>query len=500
MASQQEILVNVAAHETRVAVVEDGIVQELYLERTVARGIVGNIYKAKVLRVLPGMQAAFLDIGLDKNGFLHAADIIYSNSGVVPKTDQGTIADVGSGARPIQDLVHQGQTVWVQVVKDPIADKGARLSTELSIPSRNLVYVPNGCEIGISQKIESRAERARLRSLVANLVEANSMPGGFIIRTLAESAHDQEIANDISFVQRLWARTSAAMQTAKPASLVYEDLPLPLRIMRDLASDELASIRIDSKQAIDKATEFARDFIPEITDKIEYYTGHRALFELYSIETQIAGALQAKVMLRNGGDLVIDQTHAMTTIDVNTGSYVGRKDHQQTILKTNLEAAGEIAHQLRLRGSGGIIIIDFIDMLSSKHQQQVLSALELGLARDRVKTSITQMSPLGLVEVTRKRTRESLQQLMCEKCEVCEGSGMVKTVQTVCYEILREILREDRQFKAGGYTVIASSKVVSHLRDQQSSSLGDLQEFIQRPIKLKVDSLFTQQQYDIALS
>lgn len=500
MASKQEILINVTPYETRVAVVEDGIVQDLHLERTVARCIVGNIYKGKVIRVLPGMQAAFVDIGLDKNGFLHAADIIYSNAAVVPETDPGTIVDVGSRLRPIQELVHQGQTVWVQVIKDPIADKGARLSTELSVPSRNLIYMPNGSEIGISQKIESRVERARLKAMVATIVDANSIPGGFIIRTLAESADNEDIASDISFVQRLWARTSEAMKTAKPAALVYQDLPLTLRSMRDLANDDLVSVRIDSKQAVDKATEFACDFISDLADKIEYYPGPTPLFELYCVEKQIDGALQAKVMLKNGGDLVIDQTHAMTTVDVNTGSYVGRKDHQQTILKTNLEAASEIAHQLRLRGSGGIIIIDFIDMLSAKHQQQVLSALEGGLARDRVKTSITQMSPLGLVEVTRKRTRESLQQLMSESCEVCAGSGMVKTVQTVCYEILREILREDRQFKAEGYTVIASSKVVNYLRDQHSSSLGDLQKSIGRPIKLKVDSLFTQQQYDIALS
>ena len=506
MASKQEILINVTPRETRVAVVEDGIVQELHLERTAGRGILGNIYKGKIVRVLPGMQAAFVDIGLEKNGFLHAADIIYPNPGAVSAIDQGNIAnvdsetDVDAETKLIQHLVHPGQNIWVQVVKDPIADKGARLSTELSIPSCNLVYIPNGSEIGISQKIESRSERTRLRSVVANLVEAKPMPGGFIIRTRAESAHDQDIANDISFVLRLWAQVSETMKFAKSASLVHEDLPLTLRMLRELVTGDLVNIRIDSKKTTDGVCEFARNFIPGVADKIEYYQGPSPLFEEYCVEKEISGALQAKVMLKSGGDLVIDQTHAMTTIDVNTGSYVGRKDHHQTLLKTNLEAAGEIAHQLRLRNSGGIIIIDFIDMLSSKHQQQVLSALEVELARDPVKTSITQMSPLGLVEVTRKRTRESLQQLMCESCDVCEGSGMVKTVQTVCYEILREILREDRQFKANGYTVIASSKVVNHLRDRESSSLGDLQKFIQRPIKLKIDSLFTQQQYDIALS
>lgn len=506
MASKQEILINVTPRETRAAVVEDDIVQELHLERTIARGVLGNIYKGKIVRVLPGMQAAFVDIGLDKNGFLHAADIVYPSSAVASAVDKTTATDVDSQEhvkaedRLIQNLVHQGQNVWVQVVKDPIADKGARLSTELSIPSRNLVYIPNGSEIAISQKIESRSERTRLRSLVAGLVGPKSVPGGFIIRTQAESAHDEDIANDIIFVQRLWGYISQAMKTAKSASLIHEDLPLTLRVLRDLVAGDGVNILIDSKQATAEAREFARDFIPEIADKIEYYQGPTALFELHCVEKEISRALQAKVMLKSGGDLVIDQTHAMTTIDVNTGAYVGHRDHHKTILKTNLEAASEIAHQLRLRNAGGIIIIDFIDMVSSKDQQQVLSTLEVELARDRVRTSITQMSPLGLVEVTRKRTRESLEQLMCESCEVCEGSGMVKTVQTICYEILREILREDRQFKANGYTVIASSKVVNHLRDQESSSLGDLQVFIERPIKLKMDSLFTQQQYDIALS
>lgn len=500
MSSKQEILVNVTPHETRVAVVEDGVLQELHLERTDERGIVGNIYKGKIVRVLPGMQAAFVDIGLHKNGFLHVADIIYPKLGIVPVIDQAIGPDAGSEITPIQELIYQGQSVWVQIIKDPIADKGARLSTELSIPSRNLVFIPSGSEIGISQKIESRAERARLRSLVASLVAAKSMTGGFIIRTLAESASDAEIAKDIDFLQRLWAQLSEAMKTAKPASLLHEDLPLALRIMRDLVKEELQSIRIDSKQTIDKAIEFARDFIPEAVAKMEYHPDPNPLFELYQVEDQIGKALQAKVMLKSGGDLVIDQTHAMTTIDVNTGSFVGRNDYKKTIFNTNLEAASEIAQQLRLRNSGGIIIIDFIDMLSSQHQQQVLTALEVGLNRDRVQTHITQISPLGLVEVTRKRTRESLVQQMCESCEACQGSGMVKTIQTVCYEIFREILREDRQFKASGYTVIASPKVVNHLRDQESNSIGELQKSIQLPIKLKIDPLLTQQQYEIALS
>jgi len=492
MASKEEILINVTPQETRVAVVENGVVQELHLERTIGRGIVGNIFKGRVVRVLPGMQAAFVDIGLEKNGFLHAADIARTDPAFAPQQAKPT--------PPIQNLVHEGENVWVQVVKDPISSKGARLTTELSIPSRNLVYLPKGKDIGISQKIESPEERARLKSLVEEYLHQHAIEGGFIIRTLAESAHDEDIANDMGFIQRLWKHTTEAMQTAKPATLVHEDISLALRTMRDLVRDDLEKIRIDSNETVDKAVDFARDFVPDVVDKIEYYPGERPLFDLYSVEQEIKGAMQRKVLLKSGGDLVIDQTEAMTTIDVNTGSYVGRRDHHDTLFKTNLEAAGEIAHQLRLRNSGGIIIVDFIDMTNADHKQQVLKALEAALCKNRVKTHITQMSPLGLVEITRKRSRESLEQLMCESCPVCQGRGMVKTIQTIAYEILREILREDRQFKARAYTIVASQSVIDLFLDEEASSLADLQDFIKRPINLQLDQHYQQQQYDIALN
>ena len=496
MPSKQEILVNVTPQETRVAVIEGGVVEELHVERARARGIVGNIYKGKVARVLPGMQAAFIDIGLEKNGFLHAADINRATPLTSLRVDDGK----ASGELNIQDLVHQGESVWVQAVKDPIDNKGARLTTELSIASRNLVYLPAGTEIGISQKIESRGERARLKSLVQDFQLSGDLPGGFIIRTLADSANDQDIGNDMDFLHRLWKHIRRSMQSAKSASLVYEEIPLTMRTLRDLVREDLTSILVDSEAVLTETTQFARDFLPEVVGKIELYTGPQPLFDLYSIEHEIQTAMQRRVALISGGYLVIDQTEAMTTIDVNTGSYVGQGDHQDTLFKTNLEAASEIAHQLRLRNTGGIIIIDFIDMLGSKHKQQVLSALELGLCKDRIKTLITQMSPLGLVEITRKRTRESLANLMCESCVTCDGRGLVKTGQTVCYEIMREILREDSRFKAPGYTIIASSAVIDLMRDEEAASIADLREFIQRPIKLQVDQHYHQQQFDIALN
>jgi ribonuclease G len=492
VASKDEILINVTPRETRVAVVENGRLQELHLERTLSRGIVGNIFKGKVVRVLPGMQAAFVDIGLDKNGFLHAADIA--------RNDPAFAGRAMREVPPIQELVHEGKHVYVQVLKDPIGTKGARLTMELSMPSRNLVYLPNGFDIGISQKIESEGERQRLADLVSKQIEKNDLKGGFIIRTLAESATDEDIANDMVFQQRLWMHVVKAMKNAAPATLIHADVPLSLRTMRDFVHDDLEKIRIDSKESFDKAKEFAKDFVPDVVDKLVYYPGEQPLFGLYSIEQEIESAMHRKVMLKSGGDMIIDQTEAMTTIDVNTGSYVGRRNHEETLFKTNLEAATEIAHQLRLRNLGGIIIVDFIDMQSRKHKQQVLSALDTAIAKDRVKINVTDISPLGLVEITRKRTRESLEQVMCETCPTCSGRGTIKTVQTVCYEILREILREDRQYKAQAYTIVAAQAVVDLLLDEEASSLADLQEFIDRPVSIQADPFYEQQQYDIALS
>jgi len=492
VSTKEEILININPRETRVAVVENGTLQELHIERTSARGIVGNIYKGKVVRVLPGMQAAFVDIGLDKNGFLHAADIARND----PAFSGQPIKDIP----PIQELAHEGENVYVQVLKDPIGSKGARLTTELSMPSRNLVYLPRGKDIGVSQKIENDDERTRLKRLVEDCIKQYNLEGGFIIRTLAESASDEDIAHDMLFQQRLWQHTTESMKNASPASLVHEDMPLSLRTMRDLVDDGLEKIRIDSKESYDKARAFAKDFVPEVVDKIEYYPGEQPLFGLYSIEQSIQGAMNRKVMLTSGGDLVIDQTEAMTTIDVNTGSFVGRRNHDDTLFKTNLEAATEIAHQMRLRNLGGIIIIDFIDMQHRSHKKKVMAALEAAIAKDRVKINIIDFSPLGLVEITRKRTRESLEEVMCEPCQVCQGRGVVKSIETVCYEILREVIREDRQFKARGYTIVASTNVVELLLDEEASSLADLQEFIDRPISLHAEPYYQHHQYDIVLT
>jgi len=485
----EEILINVTPQETRVAVVENGMLQEVYIERARQRGITGNIYKGKVVRILPGMQAAFVDIGLERTAFLHASDIRAVSS-----------ADNEANTSPtIHELLKDGQEIVVQVVKDPLGTKGARLTTQITLPARYLVYLPYSKHIGISQKIGDEATRERLRLLVKSALPEDTENGGYILRTLAETATEEEIHTDIRYLRRAWSTCQERISEAPATSLIHEDLPLALRSMRDLVPDNIEKIRIDSREIYLKACDFGNEFIPEIADRIEHYPGERPIFDLYSIEDEIEKALDRKVMLKSGGYLILDQTEAMTTIDVNTGGYVGHRNLEETIFKTNLEAAQTIARQLRLRNLGGMIIIDFIDMNEPEHKRQVLRALDRALSRDRTKVYITEMSPLGLVELTRKRTRESLEHVLCQPCPVCEGRGMIKTPQTVCYEIFREILREARQYGADEYMVLASQPVIDLLLDDEAGSLVKLHEFIGKPIQLKVDPVYTQEQFDVVL-
>jgi len=503
----EEILINVTPQETRVAVVENGVLAEVYIERARSRGIVGNIYKGQVARILPGMQAAFVEIGLDRAAFLHAADIRApadngARAPLLETVGTNVVARVAHGAAwaapRIHGLLHDGQEVVVQVLKDALGSKGARLTTQITLPARYLVFMPYSRHIGVSQKIGDDQERERLRALLRTAMEEDEQ-GGYILRTAAETAAAEEIMNDTRYLRRVWAACEERIETAGPGELIHEDLTLPLRAMRDLVRDNVETIRIDSRETYLKAREFAEEFIPEIVDRIEYYPGERPIFDLYAVEDEIQKALASKVLLKSGGYLVIDQTEAMTTIDVNTGAFVGRSNLEDTLFKTNLEAAQAIARQLRLRNLGGMIIVDFIDMEDADHRRAVLRALEKALARDRTKVYITEMSSLGLVELTRKRTRESLEHILCQPCPVCQGRGSVKTPQTVCYEIFREILREARQFGADEYLIVGSQPVVDQLLDEEAGGLLKLQEFIGRPIQLKVEPLYHQEQYDIVL-
>ncbi len=487
----EEILMNITPMESRVAVVENGVLQEVYIERPQKRGIVGNIYKGKVVRVLPGMQAAFVDIGLERAAFIHVGEICR----------RGERDNNNAEALPIQQLVHDGQSLVVQVTKDPLGTKGARLTTNISIPARYLVLMPDSNHVGISLRIEQPEERERLKSLVEAALE--SMPeaedAGFILRTAAEGVGEAEIVADVRYLQRLWETISEAIKSTKAPGNVYEDLPLHLRTLRDLAVPDIEKIRIDSRETFQKVERFVEKLLPEVTGRVEYYPGERPIFDLYSVEDEIQKALSRKVQLKSGGYLILDQTEAMTTIDVNTGGFVGHRNLEETIFKTNLEAATAIARQLRLRNLGGIIILDFIDMEDNEHQRQVLRTLEKSMERDHAKTNITGVSELGLVEMTRKRTRESLEHTLCETCPTCDGRGTLKTADTVCYEVFREILREARAYDSESYLVLASQSVVDRLLDEESGNIADLEEFIDRPVRFQVEPMYTQEQFDVVL-
>jgi ribonuclease G len=496
----EELLVNVTPQETRVAVIENGGLQELHVERSGSRGIVGNIYKGKIVRVLPGMQATFVEVGLDRTAFLHAADMLPHRGNGNADISGEEPASVRSEEVPdISHLVHEGQELVVQVAKDPIGSKGARLTTQLSIPSRHLVLLPGSTHRGISQRIADIDERDRLKQALDTALESSPMVGGFIVRTAAESLPDGDFLADIEFLRRSWQRIEQRMQSARAGELIHADLPLSLRVIRDLAREDVEKVRIDSRETFATVRQFAIDLLPDMVERIEYYPGERPIFDLYSVEDEVQRALDRVVLLKSGGSLVFDQTEAMTTVDVNTGGFVGRRNLEETLFKTNMEAAQAIARQLRLRNIGGIIIIDFIDMVDQEHRRQVMRAFERALTHDRTRCHITDMSVLGLVEITRKRTRESLEQAMTESCPACGGRGTQKTAQTVCYEIFREILREARAFGAEGYLVMASQLVIDMLLDEESTGLADLQEFIGKPIHLQVEPVHNQESYDVVL-
>lgn len=488
----EELLINVTPQETRVGFIENGILQEVHIERARKRGLVGNIYKGTVSRVLPGIQAAFIDIGLERTAFLHASDIA-TQSADEREQSIGKQTDI-----TINELLQEGQGIKVQVIKDPIGTKGARLNTQASIPSRFLVYMPGGYHIGVSQRIESEPERQRLKDIVKQKAPEFD-PGGYIVRTVAEGASSDEIYADMQFLQKLWSSVHERELHEPTGTLIYEDLPLVMRTMRDLVGTEIEKVRIDSKETFQKVHKFASKFIPEIVEHIVYYPGERPIFDIYGVEDEIQKALERKVQLKSGGYLIVDQTEAMTTIDVNTGAFVGHRNLEETIFKTNLEATQTIARQLRLRNLGGIIILDFIDMTNTDHRRQVLRSLEKSLDKDHSKTQISEVSSLGLVEMTRKRTRESLEQVLCEHCPTCKGRGSIKTVETVCFEIFREILREARQFDAKKMLVLVSQDVADLLLDEESTSVVDLEEFIGKQIQFQVESQYTQEQFDIVL-
>ena len=489
---QQDILINWSPQETRVAIIEHGAVQELHVERTLERGLVGNVYLGKVSRVLPGMQSAFIDIGLERAAFLHVADVWN------PPAEGETIsaARATQSQTPIERQVFEGQSLMVQVIKDPIGSKGARLSTQISIAGRLLVFLPQDDHIGVSQKIPL-AQREELRNRMQSL--CGSQGGGFILRTNAEDACDSELAEDIAYLRKAWARIKEASITLPAQSLLHQDLSLLQRVLRDLVGEGTQTIRVDSREQFEALRAFGAEFMPLAAQKLQHYKGERPIFDLYSVDEEIAKALGRRVDLKSGGYLIVDQTEALTTVDVNTGGYVGARNFDDTIFKTNLEAAQAIARQLRLRNLGGIIIADFIDMGREDHKEEVLAEFKKQLQRDRVKTMAGGFSQLGLVEMTRKRTRESLAHMLCEPCAACEGKGIVKTARSVAYDIFREILREARQFHPREFRIVASPKVIELFLDEESQHLAGLSEFIGKPVSLQSETAMGQEQFDIVL-
>ena len=494
----EEILINFSPMETRVAVIENGMLQEVHLERNDHRGIVGNIYLGKVVRVLPGMQAAFIEIGLERAGFIHVAD-------VEPQNGQPDSDDIAR-------LVREGQSLLVQVLKDPIGTKGARLTTQISIPSRYLVYLPGSDHVGISQRIEDENEKQRLKDCLesylaeptelkdsSELSKSKFSKEGVIVRTVAEGVDEQALHQDVDFLRRLWCQVSKKIAAGKAPQLIYQDLSLALRTLRDIAHPQIEKIRIDSKETYQKVSDFVEQLVPDLASKLEHYPGGRPIFDLYNVEDEIQKALGRKVPLKSGGYIIIDQTEAMTTVDVNTGAYVGHRNLEETIFKTNLEAATAIGRQLRLRNLGGIIILDFIDMQDLEHQRQVARTLDNALAKDHVKTKVLPVSDLGLIQMTRKRTRESLEQLLCEPCSSCEGTGTNKTPETICYEIFREILRAHRAYDTKTYLVLASQAVIDQLLDEEAHRLAELEQFIGKSISLSVEPMYVSEQYDVVL-
>ncbi|MDN3617782.1 MAG: ribonuclease G [Vibrio gallaecicus] len=485
-----ELLLNVTPSETRVAMIEGGSLQEIHIERDSRRGIVGNIYKGRVSRVLPGMQAAFVDIGLEKAAFLHASDIV-PHTECVAENEKKQFQ-----VRDISELVRQGQDIVVQVVKDPLGTKGARLTTDITLPSRYLVFMPGASHVGVSQRIETESERNRLKKVVSGYCDEH---GGFIIRTAAEGADAHELSQDAAFLKRLWLKVLERKGKHKARTRLYGELCLSQRILRDFVGTELSKIQVDSRQEFENLKEFTSEYVPELTDKLELYEGDKPIFDMYDTENEIQRSLDRKVELKSGGYLIIDQTEAMTTVDINTGAFVGRRNLEETIFNTNVEATQAIARQLRLRNLGGIIIIDFIDMLSEEHRKRVLTSLEAALDKDRVKTNINGFTQLGLVEMTRKRTRESIEHILCSSCPTCEGRGSVKTVETVCYEILREITRVNRAYDADKFVAYASPAVAETLEGDESHALAELKVFIGKDVKIQAEPLYIQEQFDVVM-
>ncbi len=486
----KDMIINYSPHEARVAVMENGLVSELYYERLKEKGIVGNIYKGKVLKVLPGMEAAFVDIGVERAAFLYIDDVL-----------EGRIIDEDgkrqrSGRDPkikIELLLKEGQEIVCQVSKDPIGTKGARITSHISIPGRNLVYIPTAKTLGVSRQITSYEERQRLKDIVDRLRPEKA---GFIIRTVAENRSEDDLRSDLNYLISTWDEIQKNHQERETPALLHSDLHVIFRSIRDILSPDIRRLIIDDRGQYLNIKKFFKTYLPRFRSVLEYFTKDVPIFDHYGIEAEIDRALGQKVWLKSGGYLVIDQTEALTAIDVNTGRFVGQESHEQTILKTNLEAVEELVCQLQLRNIGGIIIIDLIDMEFSEHKQQVYNALKDQLKHDKTRSRILQISEMGLVEMTRKRDRENLAGYLCDPCPYCEGKGRLKSPSTVSYEIFRELYRSQQKNKNGSYVVHVHPDVYEYL-EEETNTLQDIEKDLGQKVIFKMSSSLHYEQFEL---
>lgn len=495
-----EILINVRPNLTRVAYVEDGVLNDLKIERRGSPTLVGSIYKGRVVRVLPGMQAAFVDVGLDRAAFLYVADVrsdLDSEPRLYMEEDseeESTLESEESPRAVIQDLLHEGQIIMVQVAKDPLGTKGARITTHVSLAGRHVVYMPTLKHLGVSRRIANEAERDRLKKIVENL----KPKGGVIIRTACEGATAEDLSADLEYLNRMWTEIDKGYDKRKTPGLIHAEIDVELRALRDLLNEKVARVIVDDAKVHKKVLSFINQFMPKHQKAVALHSGAQPLFDTYDLDLEISRSLDRKIWLKSGGYIVIDEAEALVVIDVNTGRYVGKKDLEDTILKTNLEAAKEIAHQLRIRNAGGIIIIDFIDMEKPAHREKVLNHLQTETASDLARTTVLAMSALGLVEMTRKRIRPSLVSSLCEPCTYCEGKGYIKRKSTIAYEIFMSLEREVLRSKEGTNAVVhCHSGVADWIYEEEQEALEAIEAKIQRPVVFKVEPHYHIEQFEI---
>ena len=505
-----ELVINARPYETRVALVENGVVTELYIDRKTGQELLGNIYRGRVMRVLPGMQAAFVDIGLGRSAFLYVSDVHkdilelehlmltnnHHDEESSPEEDSTDYHPLNGISFQIEDLLQEGQDIMVQISKEPIGTKGARLTSYISLAGRHLVLMPTVDHIGISRRIEDQGERERLRNIVHE-IRPNKI--GFIVRTVSEGANEEKLHSDMDFLLKLWSSIQEKMARSSGATLLYKDLSISLRSVRDLFTREVDNLIIDSKDEYNRVLAFSEAFAPRLRHAVRLYDDSDPLFDAYGIEMEISRALEKKIWLKSGGYIVIEMTEALTSIDVNTGSYVGKRNLEETILKTNLEAVKEIAYQMRLRNIGGLIVIDFIDMERKPDRDRIFVVLREALSRDKAKTKVLHMSELGLIEMTRKRTRENLNRLLSEPCPYCDGQGTLKSMKTICTEIFRDLERESATpMEEGGHVyILVNPDIDTVLKEEEQDSILDLEKRIRKRIIIQAKENFHLEQYEI---